>query len=303
MDLPFEIREKILRMLLAPVLCSYHDGDTVVEFTRFTVSTQPDPFPEDMYSYDSEDTYEQSVRSAARAYKAACYPGRELLYHINLYPVRPGCTHGPTIDYLFLEWLRQASHVSTTFRHELALVLWAHTVIQDSEGDGDNHEAIWAFLYSRPAVHNGVDLLYVNLSISRGQDIDHPLGFGTWCDYIAKTLSLEQVFFKISVCESDLKRLMEGKKCGLEDLALASKLRVSENFEVTLERFMAYDGDDDEDGPQDDGSDVEVWEEPIDPVYHHLVEDLMWPDTLKISEPETKEEKYLQARVAEDTPH
>jgi len=91
------------------------------------------------------------------------------------------------------------------------------------------------------------------------------------------------MFNKICVSERDLTDFANGKESGLNGLTATSKLRVSQDFYVTLEV-----GDD---------PDADVEE------YEAIVLEHMMPTSLRSRTPETKEQRYLQARTgsAEET--
>lgn len=216
-----------------------------------------------------------------------CYPGRKYLYLLTLHPVRTKYHNGPSKDWVFLEWIRQASHVSTSFRHELGQVLWANTVIF-AKGEEDNHYTIEYFLKERPWVLQGIKGLGINLKIEKGEDINERGFFDGWCDYIAKSLNLTSAWFNIHISERDLKQFVEGNESGLDGLAATSKLRVSQYFDVTLERV--YDDSDDY------YNDVEDWDEQLEE-YQAVVLEHMMPFSLRSQTPETEEQRYLQTRA------
>jgi hypothetical protein len=60
--LPVEIREKIIRILLQPVFCTYHNGSTLVKYTVFSPTFLRDPF--DHLNYGNEDLYYYSEKAA-----------------------------------------------------------------------------------------------------------------------------------------------------------------------------------------------------------------------------------------------
>jgi hypothetical protein len=208
-----------LRILLEPIFSKDDNGDIC---TVFHIASLPDPFHGDNLNYGSE-------RQAKRKWNAMCYPGLKSLYLLSLEAVRNEYRDGPNKDWIFLEWIRQASHVSTSFRHELGQVLWANTVICASgyeiEDEENRHmEAIEDLLRERPSVLDSVRSLSINFEIPSYQDVNEDEFFDDWCDYIAKSLDLETVWFRICVRERDLKRFVNGKKSGLNGLSATSKL-------------------------------------------------------------------------------
>lgn len=289
-----EIREKIIRILLQPVLSKWYNGRTQIEDTRFNVAALPDPF--DDLNYADEDLYAISEKRAVQYSQAMRYPGRKWWYDLSLNPVRNEYHKGPRKDWLFLQWLHHASYVSTSFRYELGRVLWSRVMIRagddDEEVDEDglygNHflDAIQNVLLERPAALQGVKRLNISLTISNSQDINRCGNFDYWCDFIAENLELEDIWFKINATEPDLKTFLERQQCRLDALAATSRLRVGEYFEVEVKRHYEEDADYD--------SDVE-----LDPDHGHALFELMLPLTLRGREPETEEEKYLQARAEE----
>jgi hypothetical protein len=213
------------------------------------------------------------------------YPGRKSLCLLALEPVRAVSRNGPRTDWVFLEWIRRASQVSTSFRHELGQVIWANAEICAKRCEDNCHlDTMGCFLRERPWVLGGIKSLVISLKISKGQYINKQGVFDRWCDYIAKSLDLEEVWFnKICVGERDLTDFANGKESGLNGLTATSKLRVSQDFYVTLEV-----GDD---------PDTDVEE------YEAIVLEHMMPTSLRSRTPETKEQRYLQARTgsAEET--
>jgi hypothetical protein len=317
--LPIEIREKIIRILLSPVLRRYHDGRTVVEYTEFTVKSLVDPCEDQFLDYGDEFTYAASEIEGHRSYKAMLFPGRVELYDLTLFPRRQISQQEWLLDLLFLRWLRQASYVSNTFRYELGQILWskvklcAKNEFEWIDKDGDSSKSyknralngLWNLLDERPATHRGVDTLSISLQIARGQFFP-PLYFNCWCKYIAKTLDLREVTFKIWAAESALKKLVESKPCCLDGLVASEKLRVSKFFDVELERVChQLDREDwDMDSNSGDTSDDDsVWgsDDELDK-YRKPLREYMYPLTLADNpnkEPETEEERYLQTRAAE----
>jgi hypothetical protein len=275
----------ILRILLQPVFSKYRKGGIEVEYTRLQIQSLQDPFDDDSnFNYGSEDLYAWSEERARRRRTAMCYPGRNSLYLLALDPVRAVIRDGPRTDWVFLEWIRQASQVSTSFRYELGQVLWANAEI-DGRGCDDNHHAIKDFLLERPWVHDSIKRLDITLEISRGQDVKKcDVFFDDWCDYIAKSLDLESVWFTIYVSGRDLEQFVNGEDNGLNGLNAASKLRVSQYFDVILNIL-----DDDFDDIFEDTD--ELHEE-----YEAIVLEYMMPLSLQIRT--TEGQQYLQARAS-----
>jgi hypothetical protein len=219
------------------------------------------PRDDDNLNYGDEDLYAASEAEARRQYRAMFYPGREKLYLLTIDPVRTEHKIGPSKDWVFLEWIRQASHVSTSFRHELGQVLWTNTMI-DSKGEEDTHYEIECLLKERPWILQGIKGLDVNLKIPRGEDIYQCYLFNIWCDHIAKGLDLKSAWFNLYVSERDLNQFVEGEESALDGLAATSKLRVSEYFGVTLQRLI--DESDHSDDYDDYDDSVEYWDEQLE---------------------------------------
>jgi hypothetical protein len=138
-------------------------------------------------------------------------------------------------------------------------------------------EAIKDLHGDRASVLDSVGSLSINFEIPSGQDVNEDGIFDDWCNYIAKNLDLEAVWFRIYVGERDLKRFVSGKKSGLNGLSATSKLRVSQYFDVTLEL--------------DDDSDADVED------YEAIVLEHMMPFSLRSWTSEIEEQRYLQARA------
>jgi hypothetical protein len=294
--LPLEIREKIIRILLRPILSRWHNGRTEIEYFPFHIKPLLDPFLD--LDYGNEDLYFESERQARRRYRdVLCYPGRSDLYKLDVYPVRGQCSNRFSKDWVYLEWLRQASHVSTSFRHELGQVLWSNTMLfaddnyedmDEDDGSYPNHvlDKVECFIDERPAVLRGIKSLNVNLNIAKGQNINEWIKFDRWCDTIAENLVLDDAYFSIKVSKRDLESFMEEQECGLDALGATSNLRVSKWFDLKLARV-------------DEEIDDYNSDEELDQVYQEVLLDFMMPLILGNREPETEEEKYLQARAEE----
>jgi len=298
--LPLEIREKIIRILLRPVLFTYAFEHKQVEYTQVKLESLPDPF--DNLNYGDEDAYYYSEQSAKKEYKAMLYPGRKHLYDVTLCPYRLdfGNLKGPYKDWLFLRWLRQASYVSTSFRYELGRVLWSRTMIvagdewEESveETEGEKYyrnlgpDEISTLLIERPAAIQGIKLLNITLMIAKGQDISKSFFFDHVNRKISKILDLDGVWFTIMASEDDLKVFIEGVKCGLNGLSATQNWRVSRFFEVDLRRVFDEDDDYRSDDDLDIGYEDAIWE-------------YMQPISLCGDGSDTEENKYLQARYEE----
>jgi len=185
----------ILRILLQPVFSKYRKGGIEVEYTRLQIQSLQDPFDDDSnFNYGSEDLYTWSEERARRRRTAMRYPGRKSLCLLALEPVRAVSRNGPRTDWVFLEWIRRASQVSTSFRHELGQVIWANAEICAKRCEDNCHlDTIGCFLRERPWVLGGIKSLVISLKISKGQYINKQGVFDRWCDYIAKSLDLEEV--------------------------------------------------------------------------------------------------------------
>jgi hypothetical protein len=262
----------ILRILLGPIFFTFYNGDMEVEYTSFHIQSLQDPLDnDDNFNRESESLYAWSEQRARRRRDEMCYPGRKILYLLTLNPLRMGYRNLHK-DWVFLEWIRQASHVSTSFRHELGQIMWANTEIC-AKGYEDNYQldTVECFLRERPWVLAGIKSLVINLEISEGQDINKHGVFDRWCDYVAESLDLEELrFSKICVSERDMVDFVDGKGSGLNGLHATSKLRVSLGFFVTLEV-----GDD---------PDADIEE------YEAMVLEYMMPLSLLSEAPETEEQ-------------
>jgi hypothetical protein len=126
---PFERREKIIWILPQPVLSRDNDQDRGIEYTRFQLEFLPDPFHHHYMNCSTEWSHALPEEAAERVWKTECCPGQENLYLLTLNPARTQYHSGLSKGWVFLGWLRRVSHVSTSFRHELCKVLWAHTIV------------------------------------------------------------------------------------------------------------------------------------------------------------------------------
>lgn len=148
---------------------------------------------------------------------------------------------------MFLYWLRQASYVSTRFRHELGGVLWVCTGIDTEFGDTrdatdrehevetkENYQEVRDFLAGRPAVCAGVKFLNVKITIFRFGEAKST--FGSWCEAISDKLELLSAKISVEVDRDDVLAFLKGEKRGPYGLDAATNLRISHSFEVTLEK-------------------------------------------------------------------
>ena len=121
-------------------------------------------------------------------------------------------------DYIFLEWIRQASNVSCLFRQELGEALWSRVTIMSNCDDSD----IWAlpaFLDDLPATHTGIKALHMSISLKNMDDFhdekksiqSNSKNFEAWCSCIATALKLETLSLSITIQENKLSKISRGK--------------------------------------------------------------------------------------------
>lgn len=278
---------------------------SAVERASFSIRDLPEPY-EDESDYSGESTQSADEAEQKKKRDEMGYPGRKSCYHLSLFPVRMPRSRGPARDWLFLEWIRKASHVSTNFRLELGQVLWANVAFSAMKGR-ESCFAVINFLKERPLVHKGIKVFSAYLHALELE----AYGLKWWCDYIVRSLDLEKAHLKITNTERDIRRCISGMTSRMDGLKPISTLRVSQSFKVTFDG-LASDEDDsdgnetgDSDGESDSNSDgdrddyemnTEASSESFNSAIDHLW-DMMLPDTLKKSPPETEEEKYLQSRL------
>lgn len=302
---------RIIRIVLDPVFDSYWDGKQVRQYTRVYINTIDNPWnDEKCWDYCPEDNCYTPGSGTKRIYEARMFPGRENLYEMYLDTTRQRSEDdaGPAQDWIYTRWLHKASHVSKSFRDELAQVLWGDIIIQ-TQSHRYALQSIRHMLEGRPALQKRVTDFHVDLDIPRCFNDQYSM------KYLTEVLDLESASFTIDACESDLQKLAGDGYSRLRDyLAQASKLRVSVSFSVELGRYESgservrsprYHGeransDDGEVDHYDDNGNEIDHDRLINAQYHEVVSELMWPQSLLEGGTEaegTEEEMYLRSRL------
>jgi hypothetical protein len=311
--LPLEVRDRIYKLLLGPCY-EYHES---IEKSYITVKLQRGKRII-LERWDDELTFEESLKyphlcggdisqremtpeeyriKEAEYYKEETswrhrvtpHPSRTGDYELSVYPRREQAArhdYDDNKDWLFIEWIRQASNVSLQFRKELGDVFWTRTSIRSANLCDES--TIWRlpeFLNERPAIHSGVK--YLDLWIDC---YDYAISlcserFDSWCEYISITLKLEKLVFFITVEKENVKPLSLGQ--GMFTCLVSSrKLHVTRSFEVCVS--ILEDPESDPEGTES----KELYE--LARKYQPQVQELMMPDTLRRSPAEM--ELYLQSR-------
>jgi len=194
----------------------------------------------------------------------------------------------PRHDWLYLEWLRKASNVSTHFRLELAQVLWSNTRIRVG-GEAEEHWLLPDFLRERPAVRSGIKELDLSLSLYRLDEtnplLDDKHNFVWWCDAVSKLVKPDIISIDLVVRDEDLGQIGSGAGY-YSTLSASRKLQVTKDFRVTM-FIMGFE-------------DLEgIGEEKTEEKYIALIREIMLPDCLRKGqlEMETEKDEYIRSRL------
>jgi hypothetical protein len=112
-----------------------------------------------------------------------------------------------SVDWLLIEWVRQASNVSLEFRRELAETFWQRTLITSgSSPDFSTGECLPKWLQDRPSIHAGIKYVNLNLDLLYSSPRKERL-FLNFFDSISAKLNLETLEFDIDISEADIHQL------------------------------------------------------------------------------------------------
>ena len=232
-ELPVDIRARILRLLLQPLYsASPKGGDTLIRIILYKNYEPSRTFAESdleahwdnqcrvwphLLRLSSEDLAMEKVlferNSLIVHHRELQHPDRKGHYNIQCSAFReygqPGTYRGiGDMDYIYLEWLRNAWNVSTRFREELCSIFWSrvglHRVSLDGSDNGRD-TSLLAILEARPAIHKGIKYLHLQWDAEYGGDLGN--GFEEWCKSISKTLELETLELEVKVNQGDLQQL------------------------------------------------------------------------------------------------
>jgi len=205
-------------------------------------------------------------------------------------------TKKTTRDWLYIEWLRQASNVSTLFRLELANVLWSATwfIIH---GEASEHCLFPQFLQERPAVRRGIKdvnlSLYLTTESGENLLVTEHHNFAWWCDAVSKLCQPEALRILIIVYAKDIE--MASKAEGqFSTLAASKKLQVTKTFAVDIDVLFGNDEDYQSFNSLEEELDAE---RKLRAEFEPLFTELMYPDCLRKSKLLTEKEKYLESRL------
>jgi len=110
-------------------------------------------------------------------------------------------------DYLFIEWVRQASNISNLFRSELGGEFWSNInlVVRDIKG-------LPAFLKERLAIHKSIKSLHLELDFEDGHSPwESAAKFKAWLAYVTKALKLDHLDIWCGVGEKEVAQFGSGK--------------------------------------------------------------------------------------------
>ncbi|KAE9381871.1 hypothetical protein N431DRAFT_440683 [Stipitochalara longipes BDJ] len=194
-------------------------------------------------------------------------------------------------DYLLIEWIRQASNVSTRFRAELGQLIWSNVEIRTNDNLGD----MWhlpQFLDERPAASKAIRSVNIGLKMVYSDSSNwESEKFRTWCTEISQALEVEKLRFSITIDEENIHSLsrLHGQYSGL---ASSRSLRVTKKFEVKLCIRLSLSSMNMDDDAADD-----EYRENLEREHEPLITELMLPDTLRRLP--TEVEEYLDSRPTE----
>jgi hypothetical protein len=185
------------------------------------------------------------------------------------------------IDYLYLDWLRQMSNISSAFRKGLRDAFLERTaLIVDEHAELE----FLSFLKERLAILSGIKILSFRLECLRGPFLESNIqNFVTACDFISTHLAVEDFLLNITVGVDNLQDLVESWGI-LKELTAVWNLKITKEFEVSLS-IVGTDNKLDE-SVRNQGENSEL-----------LLKRSMMPNTLRL-QPPTKEEKYLASRLS-----
>ncbi|KAF8866959.1 hypothetical protein BDZ45DRAFT_719956 [Acephala macrosclerotiorum] len=229
------------------------------------------------------------ILKAARNHEYASHPSREGDYELCLRPMRKlqkGTKDSEwgtqrRRDWLYLEWLRQVSNVSTEFRKELGDVFWARTAI--SYHNRLDYFSLPQILKQRPAVISGIKYLDVALTIW-DQTPTFPKSmfpdFATMCKEWSSTLKLDKIHWRVLVAN---KAFREWENTKIEPLRAARSLNVTQDFNMAVVLCII-------------GRDPTEQEEALRVQILKTLTEMMMPDTLRPKHAESEMDIYLQSR-------
>jgi hypothetical protein len=254
------------------------------------------PWESRYFDEELEEDLQKKEQAERENYEqeAAYHPGRCSNYDISAYPkIQP---EEFRTDYLFLEWIRQASNVSPLFRKELGAVLWTNIHLEYQSGCPISEDA-WQYLppmlIERPVIHRSIKSLCIKLEFKNEIPWENVNDFEAWCNYISKTLKLEKFQLGLWIDEEEICQLSmgEGRFSPLLELR---KLPVSKEFHIDWaidtkgapHRFNQW--------PENYEA-REIYIDGLKAEWEPILRQSILPDTLRVIK-ESEEEKYLKSR-------
>jgi hypothetical protein len=199
-----------------------------------------------------------------------------------------------TKDWLYIEWIRQASNVSTRFRLELGNALWSDIELWV----GGERAEFWLlpeFLEERPAAGQGIKELHLDLLFMlynrENPLVDEHHNFEAWCESLAKHCKPDIIYITLSLYVHDLKDI--GKEEGHFATLPASRKLVTKDFRLRV--YVYHWGSEDETFPtwQDEyAAECKLVDE-----YAPILREIMLPNCLRKVGPETKVDKALEGQL------
>ncbi|KUJ18545.1 uncharacterized protein LY89DRAFT_732105 [Mollisia scopiformis] len=227
------------------------------------------------YDKDSEKSFVQFIFGESSA-----WVGNELMLLTKKATPKPywaGWRMG--IDWHFLESIRQASNVNTTFRKELADTLWSRTGI--ATYGNNSWLAIPEILQQRPSICAGIKYLYIGLDLSRERNTD---SFEDWCESLSQRLILERLTVKVLMEKEDIPRVLSE---WFPNLAAAETLNVTQSFTVSVSIRL---------GGEKPGQILDESGSGINEQYRKELVELMMPKSLRPKVFLSATETYLESR-------
>ncbi|KAL2065170.1 hypothetical protein VTL71DRAFT_4311 [Oculimacula yallundae] len=328
--LPKELRQKIIRLLLAPL--SIYDAASKVRIFSVMLerdSIVPEEHEDALEGYNGDfqqhlehkqernkywgtsDDEEEPLSSEKQAEAEATFyqeksirlrrslphPDRQDRFHFHFEPRYEEDSYfsdDMTPDLEFLEWLRNISNTSNVFRSEMKHELWSNSKIHL---DGlDQLPCLSRLLKYRPAAFAAIKSLQITVSFPHlFPCAAQKLNFAAWCEGVAKNMILDALDIHLDILKEELIEMMDDES-QKQMFSITRQLHVKKNFNFTL----IVDCSNDWEFYWDDVSSTKdttwVMDENPYKTEELTIREWMLPDSLRVKT-DTETERYIQARL------
>ena len=294
---PFNNEFRALHISVKPNLKSHHDKRYDLDYDEYEAEAKESrrkfpnpaiPFPpiEDPTTFHQNKLwYNQSL---------AQHPARSGNYVIEASPKLKLDTREHhwaywtyNDDWLMLKLLRDLSNVSCVFRQEVGRTLWMNASVHFSYDDaGDSMAIVENFLMDRPFAVAGIKELTIWIDPHLFPDGC----FRTMCMTVSKHLKLDSLTIYMEMDEDDLPPEEEVQEA-FGNLSALRSITVSKEFRLELELDQYRNA-----GPNFKDEEYEQFRINLMERWKIILRELALPDTLRVTKPETEEEKYLRSR-------